>query len=103
MSGCNVWIFILDHASAAIYHHVVRKDHTPLNRSARGGYNQAKVNLFMLTTLNQNSNISQIYPNINFLQMKIDINFEKQNDQWLIKRIEIRKINQQSVSWNQGR
>lgn len=64
--------------------------------------NEAKVNLFMLTTFKQDSYITQVYA-LSFIQMKIDINFKKQNNQWLINQIEIRKVNQQSVSWNQIR
>ena len=60
--------------------------------------NRAKVNLFMQIVLNQNSDYSQIYNGP--LNLKIDIDFIKQNNDWLINSIELRSVNMQSIRWN---
>ncbi|MBN1973602.1 MAG: hypothetical protein JW787_08175 [Sedimentisphaerales bacterium] len=64
--------------------------------------NKAKVNLFMQIILSKNSPISQAYP-VPFFKLRVDINFIKQNNNWLINNIEINSVNQQSARWNQIR
>ncbi len=62
--------------------------------------NEAKVNLFMKIILNPNSQIKQEF-NISVVPMKIDLNFIKQNNKWLIDNIELRSVNLQPVRWSE--
>ena len=62
----------------------------------------ATVNLFAVTTLDENSQISQRYKS--FFLIKAEIRLRKQsNKNWLISRIEIPEIDRQPVNWRQIR
>lgn len=62
----------------------------------------ATVNLFGMTTLDENSLISQRYKS--FFLIKAEIRLQKQlNKNWLISRIEILEIDRQPVNWRQIR
>ena len=59
---------------------------------------KAKANLFLLLTLNENSPVSQAY-SVPFFQLKIDLDFIKENENWLIDSIELKSVNKQTAKW----
>jgi hypothetical protein len=62
----------------------------------------ATVNLFAVTTLDENSQIAQRYKS--FFLIKAEIRLRKQsNKNWLISRIEIPEIDRQPFNWRQIR
>ena len=59
----------------------------------------ATVTLFMLTTFDKNSSISQDYKS--FLLTKMELSLQKQHDKtWLISRAEIRELDRQPANWS---
>lgn len=63
---------------------------------------KATAALFMLTTFDKESYISQNYKP--FLLIKAELHFQKQPDNnWLISRVEVRELDRQQVNWNQIR
>lgn len=92
---------LITHIQNELHTNVVEKaKRTNLKIDVSG--NKAKVYLFMYIKLNQKSEISRTY-GIPFFQLKLDLNFIKQNDKWLINDIEIHSVNQQQVRWSQVR
>lgn len=63
---------------------------------------KAKVNLFMLITLGKDSPVAQVY-SVPFFQLKIDVDFIKKNDNWLIDSIELKSVNKQTAKWTDVR
>lgn len=61
--------------------------------------NKAKANLFMQIVLSKDSPITQTF-SIPFFNLKVDVDFIKQNNDWLIDCIEIRSVNQQQARWS---
>jgi len=59
---------------------------------------QAKATLFMLTTFDKNSYVSENYKS--FIFFKIELSFQKQPDKtWLISRGELLEIDKQPAKW----
>ena len=60
---------------------------------------QATATLFMLTTFDKNSYVSENYKS--FIFFKIELSFQKQPDKtWLISRGELLEIDKQPAKWN---
>ena len=60
---------------------------------------KATATVFMLTTFNKDSYISQNYKS--FIFSKIKLHFQKQHDsKWLINRAEILELDKQPVNWS---
>lgn len=92
---------LIEHAQRELNNNVVEKSKRT-NTLVKINAGRANVNLFMQLILSKNSNVAQTY-NIPFLQLKVDVGFIKQNNNWLIDNIEIRSVNQQAVKWNDVR
>ena len=59
---------------------------------------KAKATVFMRTTFDQNSHVSQNYKPLIFF--KIELHFQKQSDKtWLISRSELLEIDRQRTNW----
>jgi len=92
---------LISHINRELPRNVVEKSKKTNSLITISG-NKAKVNLFMLITFNQDSNVNQIY-SISFIQIKADLTLKKQNERWLLDSIEVRTVNKQPLTWNQIR
>ncbi len=63
---------------------------------------KAKVNLFMLITLGKDSPVAQVY-SVPLFKLKVDVDFVKKNDNWLIDCIELKSVNKQNAKWTDVR
>ena len=64
---------------------------------------KATATVFMTTRFNVDSYVAKNY-SISFVLIEVDIYFQKQNDNnWLINRIEIRRLDRQQTNWRQIR
>ncbi len=64
--------------------------------------NNATAHLFMITTFDKNSFVSQNYKS--FIMATVELRFNKQADgKWLINRIEINELDKQPASWSNVR
>jgi hypothetical protein len=60
---------------------------------------KAKATVFMTTTFDKNSYVTQSYKS--FIFFKIELRFQKQPDKtWLISRVELLEIDKQAAKWN---
>ena len=89
---------LLEHVQRELPGNIIEKSKKTSSLITVSG-NKAQVYLFMRITLNKDSEFSQLY-NASFFQIKLDIDFIKQNNQWLINNIEISSVNLQPVRWN---
>jgi hypothetical protein len=89
---------LIDHAQRELNMNMVEKSKRT-NTLVKIDGNRANVTLFMQAVLSKNSSVSQIY-NVPFVQLKVDVNFVKQNNNWLVSNIELRSVNQQPVKWS---
>ncbi|MBN2588918.1 MAG: hypothetical protein JXA96_03575 [Sedimentisphaerales bacterium] len=89
---------LIDHAQSRLDINVVKKC-KKTGSLITISQNKAKVNLFMHIILSEDSPVNRDYQ-IPFFQLKVDIDFIKQNEDWLIEGIEIKSVNKQSAKWN---
>jgi hypothetical protein len=93
---------LFNHAKRALKSNMVQKGKKSARPLITFSQNKAKVNLFMHLILSKDSPITEIY-NVPFVQLKVDVIFIRQSDDWLINNIEIRSVNQQPVRWSDVR
>ena len=93
---------LLSHCRQVLSQHIVENNKITNSLITISGDN-ATATIFMTTRFNTDSYVAKTY-NIPFVLIEVDINFQKQSDNnWLINRIEVRRLNRQQTNWGQIR
>jgi hypothetical protein len=91
---------LLSHCRQALSQHIVENNKITNSLITISGDN-ATATIFMTTRFDADSYAAKNY-GISFVLSEIDIYFIKQSDNnWLINRIEIRRLNRQQINWGQ--
>ena len=93
---------LLSHCRQALSQHIVANDKITNSLITISGDN-ATATVFMTIKFEADSYVAKNY-GIPFVLLEVDINFIKHNDDnWLINRIEVRRLDRQQTNWRQIR
>jgi hypothetical protein len=94
---------LISHCRQELSQNIVEKNKKTNSPRPTISGNNATATVFMTTTFNKDSYVTQNY-NIPFILIEADLYLKKQPDNnWLLNRIEVRRLNRQQTNWSQIR